>query len=139
MLISENELEEYFLYRRDESHWALKTLRLCCYGIRFYYQCVLNTDWNLFSIPKAQKEERLPEIPTKEAIHNVLSRVTTFHNFTYFSTVYSCGLPQALNLRVSGIDSARMTVYVNRGKGTKDCSFNRVLPVTVREGFGGAR
>jgi len=47
MLISENELEEYFLYRRNESRWTSKTLRLCYYGIRFYYQCVLNTDWNL--------------------------------------------------------------------------------------------
>ena len=67
-LISEEELEEYFLYRRNESKWASKTLRLCYYGIRFYYQSVLNVDWNLFLILKAQKEERLPEIPTKEAI-----------------------------------------------------------------------
>ena len=120
--ITEEELEEYFLYRRNESQWASKTLRLCYYGIRFYYQRVLNTDWNLFSILKAQKEERLPEIPTKEAIHKVLSHVTTFHNFSFFSTVYSCGLrlQEALNLQVSDIDSARMMVYVHRGKGAKD-------------------
>ena len=83
---------------------------------------MLNTDWNLFSILKAQKEERLPEIPTKEAIQKILSHVTTFHNFTFFSTVYSCGLrlQEALNLQVSDIDSARMMVYVHRGKGAKD-------------------
>jgi len=121
-LINEEELEEYFLYRRNESKWASKTLRLCYYGIRFYYQFVLNSDWNLFSILKAQKEERLPQIPTKEAIHKVLSQVTTFHNFAFFSTVYSCGLrlQEALNLQVSDIDSARMMVYVHRGKGAKD-------------------
>jgi integrase len=73
-------------------------------------------------ILKAQKEERLPEIPTKEAIHKVLAHVTTFHNFVFFSTVYSCGLrlQEALNLQVSDIDSARMMVYVHRGKGAKD-------------------
>ena len=43
-LITEDELEEYFLYRRNESEWAPKTLRLCYYGIRFYYQFVLKTD-----------------------------------------------------------------------------------------------
>jgi len=123
-LISEEELEEYFLYRRNESQWAPKTLRLCYYGIRFYYQFVLNTDWNLFLILKAQKEERLPEIPTKETIHKVLSCVTTFHNFVFFSTVYSCGLrlQEALNLQVSDIDSGRIMVYVHRGKGAKDRS-----------------
>ena len=121
-LINEEELEEYFLYRRNESEWAPKTLRLCYYGIRFYYQFVLNINWNLFSILKAQKEERLPEIPTKETIHKVLSCVTTFHNFVFFSTVYSCGLrlQEALNLQVSDIDSGRMMVYVHRGKGAKD-------------------
>jgi site-specific recombinase XerD len=121
-LINEQELEEYLLYRRNESRWASKTLRLCYYGIRFYYQFVLNNDWNIFLILKAQKEERLPEIPTKETIHKVLSCVTTFHNFTFFSTVYSCGLrlQEALNLHVSDIDGERMMVYVHRGKGAKD-------------------
>ncbi len=122
VLITEEELEDYFLYRRNESEWAPKTLRLCYYGIRFYYQFVLNIDWNLFLILKAQKEERLPEIPTKETIHKVLSGVNTFHNFVYFSTVYSCGLrlQEAPNLQVSDIDSSRMMVYVHRGKGAKD-------------------
>jgi len=120
--ISEEELEQYFLYRRNESHWAPKSLRLCYYGIRFYFRFVRGSDFALFSILKAQKEERLPEIPTKETIHKVLSAVTTFHNFTFFSTVYSCGLrlQEGLNLEVSDIDSARMMVYVHRGKGAKD-------------------
>ena len=121
-LINEKELEDYFLYRRNESEWAPKTLRLCYYGIRFYYKFVLNIDWNLFLILKVQKEERLPEIPTKETIHKVLSYVTTFHNFTFFSTVYSCGLrlQEALNLQVSDVDGDRMMVFVHRGKGAKD-------------------
>ena len=121
-LINKGELEEYFLYRKNESRWAPKTLRLCYYGIKFYYRFVLNIDWNLFSILKAQREERLPEIPTKETIQRVLSHVTTFHNFTFFSTVYSCGLRlhEALNLQVSDIEGGRMMVYVHRGKGARD-------------------
>ena len=98
--ISEDELEQYFLYRRNESRWAPKSLRLCYYGIKFSYRFVLNTDFNLFSILKAQREERFPEIPFKEIIHKALSCVSTFHNFVFFSTVYSCGLrlQEALNL-----------------------------------------
>ena len=34
--ITEEELETYFLYRRNESEWAPKTLHLCYCGIRFY-------------------------------------------------------------------------------------------------------
>jgi len=121
-LIGEEELEEYFLYRRNQSEWAPKTLRVSYCGIKFYYRIVLNTEWKLFLILKAQREERLPEIPTQETIHRVLANVTTFHNFVFFSTVYSCGLrlQEALNLRVTDIDSSRMMVFVHRGKGAKD-------------------
>ena len=53
-LINEKELEDYFLYRRNESRWASKTLRLCYYGIKFYFRFVLNVDWNLFLISRLQ-------------------------------------------------------------------------------------
>ncbi len=48
-LISEEELETYFLYRRNESEWAPKTLNLCYCGIRFYYQYVIGRDWKLLT------------------------------------------------------------------------------------------
>ncbi len=122
MHISETELEEYFLFRRNESGWAPKTLTLCYCGIKFYYLYVLNRDWKLFSILKAQKEERLPEIPAKETVQKILSCVTTFHNFAFFSTVYSCGLrlQEALNMQVTDIDSNRMMLHIHLGKGAKD-------------------
>ena len=49
-LITEQELEDYFLYRRNESNWAPKTLNLCYVGIRFYYRVVLDRDWKLLTI-----------------------------------------------------------------------------------------
>jgi len=126
-LVTEEELEQYVLYRRNVSRWAPKSLRLSYYGIKFYFRFVLNSDFQLFSILKAQKEERLPEIPTKETIFKVLAQVTTFHNFVFFSTVYSCGLrlQEALNLEVSDIDGERMMLFVHRGKGAKD----RYVPI----------
>jgi site-specific recombinase XerD len=125
--ITEEELEEYFLYRRNESEWAPKTLNLCYCGIRFYYEYVLQRDWKLLTILKSQKEEQLPEIPSNETIRKILSCVTTFHNFVFFSTVYACGLrlQETLNIQIPDIDSKRMMLYVHRGKGAKD----RYVPI----------
>jgi integrase/recombinase XerD len=121
-LVNERELEQYFLFRRNESRWAPKSLRLSYYGIRFYFHFVLSTDFPLFSILKAQREERLPEIPDRDTVFRVLSLVNTFHNFVYFSTVYSCGLrlQEALDLKVGDIDGSRMMIHVHAGKGAKD-------------------
>nr|WP_319560140.1 site-specific integrase [Marispirochaeta sp.] len=90
--ISEQELEDYFLFRRNESQWAPKTLNLSYCAVRFCYLHVCHREWKLLSILKAQKEERLPHIPSGETIHHIFSCVTTFHNFVFFATVYSCGL-----------------------------------------------
>ncbi len=35
-LISESEVEEYFLYRKNECEWAPSTMQICYYGIRFF-------------------------------------------------------------------------------------------------------
>jgi hypothetical protein len=44
-LISEPELQEYFLHRKNVNHWSPKTMRICYCGIRFFYVNVLERDW----------------------------------------------------------------------------------------------
>ena len=120
--ICEQELQDYFLFRRNTSKWAPKTLRICYTGIKFYYQFVLQHDWKLFAILRAQKERRLPCVLGKPEILKILAHVRTFHNYAFFSTVYACGLrlQEALNLQVTDIDSQRMLIHIHRGKGAKD-------------------
>ena len=40
--VSEQELQEYFLQRKNVNHWSPKTLRICYCGIRFFYVNVLS-------------------------------------------------------------------------------------------------
>jgi site-specific recombinase XerD len=121
-LISEPELQEYFLQRKNVNHWSPQTMRICYCGIRFYYVNVLERDWHIFSILRAQNEHRLPAVLSVEEVRTLLTHVKTFHNHVYLSTVYSCGLRlhEALHLEVSDIDSQRMMIHVHRGKGAKD-------------------
>ena len=120
--ISEPELEEYFLYRQDESEWAGSTLRIAQAGIKFYFRNVLRVDWHLFSYLSAKRERLLPCILSREEVFDVLSRVSTFPSYAYLSTVYACGLrlSEALSLEISDIDSQRMMLHVHLGKGAKD-------------------
>jgi integrase/recombinase XerD len=121
-LISEPELQEYFLHRKNVNHWSPKTMRICYCGIRFFYVNVLARNWRILSILRAQNEHRLPAVLSVEEVRSLLSHVKTFHNYAYLSTVYSCGLRlhEGLHLEVSDIDSSRMMIHVHRGKGAKD-------------------
>lgn len=120
--VSEQELQEYFLQRKNVNHWSPKTLRICYCGIRFFYVNVLERDWHILSILRAQNEHRLPAVLSVEEVRSILAHVKTFHNHVYLSTVYSCGLRlhEGLHLEVSDIDSQRMMIHVHRGKGAKD-------------------
>ena len=66
--ICEQELQDYFLFRRNTSKWAPKTLRICYSGIKFYYQILLQHDWNLFAILRTQNERRLPCVLSRPEI-----------------------------------------------------------------------
>ena len=121
-LISEQELQEYFLHRKNVCHWSPKTMRICYCGIRFFYEKVLDRNWRILGILRAQNEHRLPAVLSVEEVRSVLAHIKTFHNYAYLSTVYSCGLRlhEGLHLEVSDIDSSRMMIHIHRGKGAKD-------------------
>jgi integrase/recombinase XerD len=120
--ISEQELEAYFLHRRNVDHWSSNTMRICYCGVRFFFVHVLKRDWHLFQILRAKNESRLPAVLSREEVRRILSCVRTPHNYAFLSTVYACGLrlTEALHLEVSDIDSTRMMLHVHRGKGAKD-------------------
>jgi len=121
-LISEEELQDYFLQRKNADKWSPNTMRICYCGIRFFYEHVLQRNWHILGILRAQNERRLPAVLSVEEVRNILACVKTFQNHAYLSTVYSCGLRlhEGLHLEVSDIDSTRMMIHVHRGKGAKD-------------------
>jgi integrase/recombinase XerD len=123
-LVSEQELQDYFLQRKNVNHWSPKTMRICYCGIRFFYQKVLNRNWHILGILRAQTEHRLPAVLSVDEVRSLLAHVKTFHNYAYLSTVYSCGLRlhEGLHLEVSDIDSQRMMIHVHRGKGSSSAA-----------------
>jgi hypothetical protein len=53
--ITEPELEDYFLYRRNTSKWSAATLRIAYSGIKFFFINVLQRDWHIFTYLKANR------------------------------------------------------------------------------------
>jgi integrase/recombinase XerD len=120
--ISEEELRAYFLHRKNVSLWSPKTMRICYCGIRFFFTNVLQHNWHIFNILRAQTEHRLPAVLSQEEVRQLMACVNTPHNHAYLTAVYSCGLRlhEAIHLEVSDIDSTRHMLHVHRGKGAKD-------------------
>ncbi|MCP3874877.1 MAG: tyrosine-type recombinase/integrase [Desulfobacteraceae bacterium] len=120
--LSEDELQDYFLHRKNKNNWSAATLRICYSGIKFFFVNVLKRDWHTLSMVHAKREKRLPSVLSLDEIHLLLDSVTTPQNKVFLTTVYSCGLRlnEALHLQVRDIDADRMSIHVHRGKGAKD-------------------
>jgi site-specific recombinase XerD len=120
--ISEQELQRYFLHRKNIDGLAPASMRICYSGIRFFYQHVLQRDWHTLALMRAPTVHQLPAVLSVEEVRRLLQAATPLHNQVYFTTVYSLGLRlhEALSLQVSDIDGQRLQVHIHRGKGAKD-------------------
>lgn len=121
-LITETELVDYFLHRRNVSKWSGATMRICYSGIKFFFANVLQRNWHTLSLVYAKREQRLPNVLSIDEVRKILHTVRTPQNKAFLTVVYSCGLRlnEALHLEVGDIDAELMRIHVHRGKGAKD-------------------
>jgi len=119
--ITEEELVDYFIHRQEVTQWSPATMRICHSGIKFFFINVLKRKWHTLKLAKAKREKRLPAILSREEVNQIFSHVSTFHNYAYLKTVYSCGLrlQEGLYLEISDIDGTRNMIHVHRGKGAR--------------------
>src|SRR5919198_6159410 len=84
--ISEQELQHYFLHRKNVDGLAPASMRICYSGIRFFSQHVLKRDWHTLALIRAQTAHRLPAILSVEEVRRLLAAATPLHNQVYFTT-----------------------------------------------------
>src|SRR5262245_58866683 len=85
--ISEQELQRYFLHRKNVDGLAPASRRLCSSGIRFFYQHVLQRDWHTRTLLRPQITHRLPAVLSVEEVKRLLASATPVHNQVYCTTV----------------------------------------------------
>jgi len=121
-LITEQELQDYFLHRKNISKWSSATMRICYSGIKFFFINVLRRNWHTLEFIRAKREKTLPTILSVPEVWKIINTVNTAQNKAYLTTVYTCGLRlnEGLNLQVTDIDGTRMRIHIHRGKGAKD-------------------
>ncbi len=120
--ITEEQLRQYFLHRKNRDQWAANTMKIAYCGIKFFFQYTLKRNWDTLTLIRAETERRLPTVLSVDEVRMILHTVRTPPNKAYLTVVYSCGLRlhEGLHLQVADIDSRRMLLHIHRGKGAKD-------------------
>lgn len=91
-------------------------------AIRFFVRTTLGRDWDVARMPYQKKRRRLPEILAEAEVRCLFEAASTPKHRAILATVYATGvrLSELCHLRVPDIDSKRMVVRIEQGKGRKD-------------------
>lgn len=120
--ISDEEVQAYLLHLIRDRHRSWNTCHIVVHGLRFLYHTTLKRDRTTFTIPSMRQPGKLPVIFSREEVQRVITHTPNLKHRTMLLTTYAAGLRlnEVIHLRVSDVDSSRMTIRVEQGKGGKD-------------------
>src|SRR2546421_4699854 len=91
-------------------------------ALRFFYMKTLKKTWSIAETPYPKRAFHLPSILSREEVARLIDAALTPYHRTLLMTLYATGVRRAelTHLKVSDIDSQRMVIHVQGGKGRKD-------------------
>jgi site-specific recombinase XerD len=99
------------------------SMRVATYALRGFFRQVLErTDWNYAKLPRPRRPKRLPEVLSAEEVEAILDAAPSAKYRAAFMLCYGSGLrtDEVVHLEPRHVDSQRMVIRVERGKGKKD-------------------
>ena len=91
-------------------------------ALRFFFIKTLKKAWSVDETPYPKRVIRLPKIFSPEEVARLINSATAPFYRTILMTLYATGMRRAelAYLKISDIDSQRMVLHVQGGKGRKD-------------------
>src|SRR5919107_3347585 len=97
-------------------------MNLASTALRFFFHVTLGRPGFGDRMARIASPERLPVVLSPEEVARLLAHAPSLKDRAALSVAYGCGLRVSAiaNLKVANIDSARMLIRVEQGKGRKD-------------------
>jgi integrase/recombinase XerD len=120
--IADEEVQAYLVHLIRDRKRSWSTCNVVVNGLRFFYHTTLKRDRTTFTIPSPRQSGKLPMVLSRDEVHRLLAHAANQKHQTMLMTKYAAGLrlSEVLHLQVHHIDSARMMIRVEQGKGGKD-------------------
>jgi len=123
--LSETTADDIIAYQVDVAARGLSdsSVRVATYALRGFFQKVLDrSDWNYARLPRPRRPQRLPEVLSAEEVESIIEAAPSLKYKAAFMLAYGSGLrtDEVVHLEPQHIDSKRMLIRVERGKGNKD-------------------
>ena len=119
-LLGPEEVRAYQLHLRSTgASWSIFNQAVC--ALKFLYRVTLRVDWSVTQIPFGRMPRKLRVVLSQDEVVRLLEAADNIVHRMALTTAYAAGLriTELLMLKAEHIDSARMLLHVEHGKGQK--------------------
>jgi len=115
------ELRRYQLYLVEHGMSAI-SLNVTITGLTFFFKSTLDHPELMRHMHPVREPRKIPIVLSPEEVARLIGCAGSLKNQTALSVAYGAGLrvSEVVALKVSDIDSQRMTLRIEQGKGSKD-------------------
>ena len=116
-------IRTYQLYLTNEKKLAAASIHIAIAALRFLYKVTLKKEWTFEEVlPLPRKPQKLPVVLSPEEVAHFLGCVDCSKHRVILTACYAAGLrvSESVRLKAGAIDSRRMVIRVEQGKGRKD-------------------
>jgi integrase/recombinase XerD len=120
--LNQTHLRSYQAYLLHVRRMRPLTVRLHVAALRFFFVKTLKRPYLLDDTPYPKAPRRLPQILSVEEVARLIDAADSLSHRTMLMVLYSTGMRNAelRHLQVANIDSRRMLIHIQRGKGGRD-------------------
>jgi len=121
--LGREEIRAYQIYLTRDKQMAASSIAVAVAALRFLYTVTLKRDWIVQKdIPTGRRPQKLPDVLSQEEVAQFLNSVRSQKHRVILTICYSAGLrvSEAVHLKPAAIESRRMVIRVEEGKGRKD-------------------
>jgi len=122
-LLGPAEIRAYLIYLAQEKRLAASSIIVTVSALRFFYTVTLRRPWVIDQdIPTVRRGKKLPVVLSQDEVARFLAAVDNLKHRMVLTVCYATGLriSEAVRLTPAAIDSKRMVIRVEQGKGGKD-------------------
>jgi site-specific recombinase XerD len=116
------EVRAYQVYLTQTRMLSPGSVSVATGALRFLYKVTLKRPWAWEFIPMPKRPFKLPVVLSPEEVMHFLESVHNIKHRAILTVAYAAGLriSEATHLKITDIDSQRMMLRVDQGKGNKD-------------------
>jgi integrase/recombinase XerD len=117
------EIRTWLIYLTQDKRLSASSICVTVAALRFFCSVTLKRAWTLEDdIPMGRQPKRLPIVLSPEEVGQFLGAVKSLKHRVILTVCYAAGLriSEVVHLKPGAIDSRRMVIRVDAGKGGKD-------------------